>query len=334
MVDLLKVDSLDLSSTSLYTLPPKTSPIMKRAIFLSLIFALALNSEKLSAQQRYYKGNTHIHMYGWSGDIKDSTYTPEVVVADYIARGYDFLVFTNHGNWFDASSYSTPTLTIISGEEAGISGKGRWGHFSAVGINAQVVGKGLTHQQLIDSIIAAGGIPFLNHPRFNLIPLNATHVIDSMKSGLHHMEVWNGTTVSQPPPDDMSVWDSVLSTGRLMYGIACDDSHKKSHQGKAWIMVYAASNKEEDLLKAIREGGYYATNGAMIDSIARSSSGIYVRSSDADRIRFIGKNGIELTSFAGKEASYAFKGNETYVRAEVVNAQGQRAWTQPVMVKR
>ncbi|OGU30839.1 MAG: hypothetical protein A2X67_07480 [Ignavibacteria bacterium GWA2_55_11] len=315
-------------------MPFKESEPMKRSLMLSATLLFIFFSPLLDAQKRYYKGNTHTHCYPWSGDIRDSSYTAEAVVSQYSARRYDFIVFTNHGTWFDASGLSTPEMTVISGSEVGISGKGRWGHFSAVGLDAKLSGAGLTHQQLIDSIVAHGAIAFVNHPRFSMIPLTAVHVLDSMTSNLRHMEVWNGATAKEPPPNDISVWDSVLSTGRLMYGISCDDSHRSGHQGKAWIMVYASSNRQSDLLAAIRNGDFYATNGIVMDSISTSAQQVFVKSSNGDRIRFIGDGGKDLLSLEGGEGSYAIKGNEVYVRAEVSNASGQRAWIQPVIVER
>lgn len=286
-----------------------------------------------SAQTRFYKGNTHIHCYPWSGDIRDSTYTADVVVDSYRNLGYDFIVFTNHGTWFDAAQMSIPTFTIINGSEVGISRNGRWGHFTVVGLDARISGAGLTHQQLIDTINAHGAIPFVNHPRFSQIPLIAAHIIDSMKSGLHHMEMWNAVTISQPPPDDISVWDSVLSTGRLMYGVACDDSHRPAHQGKAWIMVRSLSNRTEHLLAAIRAGDFYGSNGVVLESIEMTPERYSVVSQNGKEIRFIGRNGSVLSTVAGKSGSYLIKGTEGYVRAEVIGESEERAWGQPVMIE-
>ncbi len=283
-------------------------------------------------QKKYYKGNTHTHCYPYSGDITDTSYTGQKVVAQYKAKGYDFLVFTDHGAWWNAKILSTPDFTVINGSECGISGSGRWGHFTGLKLSQRISGVNLSHQQMIDAIKSQGGVPFINHPRYSQIPITAKQIIDDMQNNLFHQEIWNGVTISQPPPDDISVWDSVLSTGRIMYGVASDDSHKESNQGKGWIMVYASSNNEDTLVNEIRKGNFYSSTGIIIDSIYYSTALIFVKSTNGDTIRFIGKNGVTLKSIIGSEGSYSISGEELYVRAEISNSLGKRGWIQPMMV--
>jgi predicted metal-dependent phosphoesterase TrpH len=283
-------------------------------------------------QKRYYKGNTHTHCYPYSGDITDTSYSGDKVVSQYKARGYDFLVFTDHGAWWNAKVLSTPDFTVINGSECGISGSGRWGHFTGLKLLKRISGVNLSHQQMIDSINAQGGISFINHPRYSQIPITAKQIINEMRNNLFHQEIWNGVTVGQPPPDDITVWDSVLSTGRIIYGVASDDSHKESNQGKGWIMVYASSNNEDTLVNEIRKGNFYSTTGIIIDSIYYSPSSIFIRSSNGETIRFIGKNGSTLKTVIGTEGSYSINGDEIYVRAEISNSTGKRGWIQPMMI--
>jgi hypothetical protein len=283
-------------------------------------------------QKRYYKGNTHTHCYPHSGDITDTSYSGAKVVGQYKSKGYDFLVFTDHGAWWNAKVLSTPDFTVINGSECGISGSGRWGHFTGLKLTQRISGVNLSHQQMIDAIKSQGGVPFINHPRYSQIPITAKQIINDMQNNLFHQEIWNGVTIGQPPPDDISVWDSVLSTGRIMYGVASDDSHKESNQGKGWIMVYASSNNEDTLVNEIRKGNFYSTTGIIIDSIYYSPSSIFIRSSNGETIRFIGKNGSTLKTVIGTEGNYSITGDEIYVRAEISNSMGKRGWIQPMMI--
>ena len=130
---------------------------------------------------------------------------------------------------------------------------------------------------MIDTIKGQGGVPFINHPRYSQIPITANQIINDMQNNLFHQEIWNGITVGQPPPNDITVWDSVLSTGRIMYSVASDDSHNKSNQGKGWIMVYASSNNEDTLVNEIRKGNFYSSTGLILDSIYYSPSSIFVK---------------------------------------------------------
>jgi len=50
------------------------------------------------------------------------------------------------------------------------------------------------------------------------------------------------------------------------------------------------------------------------------------------RIQFIGRQGRVLSEVTTPTASYAFKGDEGYVRARVLESNGKVAWIQPVPV--
>jgi hypothetical protein len=50
------------------------------------------------------------------------------------------------------------------------------------------------------------------------------------------------------------------------------------------------------------------------------------------RVQFIGHGGQILTEATERSATYAFKGNEGYVRAKVIESNGRMAWVQPVSV--
>jgi hypothetical protein len=302
---------------------------MNLKLILPLLLLLA--ASEVIPQQRYYKGNTHTHSYPQSTDA-DTAWTGANAAAFYKQHGYDFIAFTEHGAWWDAGPLSSTGFLVISAEEAGISKNGRWGHFTAIPMRSRVSGSGLTHQQLVDLIAATGGIPFLNHPRYSAIPITAVQVIDSMKQSLAHMEIWNGTTASQAGPDDISVWDSVLATGRKIYGVASDDAHREGHALKGWIMVRARSLAQDSIVRAIRDGDFYSSTGIVFDSIAYSPAALYVKSSNATVVRFIGKGGVVLSTVQGNEARYEASGDEVYVRAEAANAENQHGWTQPVMV--
>jgi hypothetical protein len=299
----------------------------KRTFLLLLICAISVSF----AQKRYYKGNTHTHSFPHSGDAA-KTWNADTAVARYKAAGYDFLVFTEHGEYWNADSLSTPDFTVISGEEAGISGSGRWGHFTAMNISSKIIGRNKTHQALLDEIAGQGGLGFLNHPRWTVIPISASKIIDSMKQNLRHVEVYNGNT-DKPTRFDTSLWDSVLTTGRVMYGVASDDTHKESHFGKGWICVYASSKHPDTLLTAIRNGEFYASNGIVIDTIGRGPGKLFVRSTNGTRIKFIGGSGRILAVVAANEATYTVRGDEGYVRAEISNGLDQTAWSQPLMIR-
>jgi hypothetical protein len=300
-----------------------------RNLLLLLILCSTL-SPFAESQYRYYRGTTHTHTY--PGSDADASFTPQKAVDTYKSLGYDFIAVTEHGGYWNAATYSSPGMLVINGEEVGISGNGRWGHFTALNIKSQVTGKNRTHQSTIDVMCQAGALPFLNHPAYSQIRITARQVIDSMKNNLKHIEMYNGVNVAAAGAQDMAVWDSVLSTGRLLYGVACDDAHRESHVGKGWVMVRAGALHPDSITQAIAKGDFYPTTGIIIDSVSYSPNAVYVHSSNGTRIRFIGKNGATLATVDSAGAAYRVRGDEVYVRAEITNASSQKGWIQPMMV--
>jgi hypothetical protein len=51
-------------------------------------------------------------------------------------------------------------------------------------------------------------------------------------------------------------------------------------------------------------------------------------------IQFIGRKGKILKTTVTNPAVYSIGGNETYVRAKIVESNGKQAWTQPVFLKK
>jgi hypothetical protein len=51
------------------------------------------------------------------------------------------------------------------------------------------------------------------------------------------------------------------------------------------------------------------------------------------QVQFIGQGGKVLKTLTTSPAVYDVQGNEGYVRAKVVESNGQFAWTQPIQVR-
>lgn len=177
----------------------------------------------------------------------------------------------------------------------------------------------------------------------------------ALKVVCHPDFLWGATAeelLKLPPFDALEVyndpattvwtgsWDVLLSHGRRVWAIACDDTHNlHSHAGHGWIMARAEGLDLPLILKAIAQGDFYATNGPVIDDIRcdseRKKVFLKLDGEKPRRIVFRGKEGKALANMEGLDASYEIKGNELYVRAEVIDLEtGKRAWTQPLFVEK
>lgn len=208
-------------------------------------------------------------------------------------------------------------------------------------------------------------IPHLNHPNFGWA-VTAEDI--KQLTGEHFFEVYNGHPLVHNYGDSLhsgmeEIWDQVLTyylknDKGMMYGIAVDDSHhyhdfssKQSNPGRGWIMVRADSLTPSSIIRALESGKFYSSTGVMLSKINQTGGELMVEVDSEEnvsyQIQFWGtltsnpdSTGILLEEKPGPKASYAFTGDELYVRAKVVSDKLKKnpykagevevAWAQPV----
>ena len=147
------------------------------------------------------------------------------------------------------------------------------------------------------------------------------------------MEVYNAHTRDY----DEDLWDRVLASGKLIYGMAADDSHRLySEAGKGWIVVRSDVLDRQPIKEAIDAGDYYASSGIILNDYDVDSKEMIVDSQNGTLIEFIGTLGEVLKSVEGAYGFYQFAAKdglfnplEFYVRARISDVSGKYAWTQP-----
>ena len=215
----------------------------------------------------------------------------------------------------------------------------------------------------------------LNHPNFHyaITPHDLAHAVIE-----RHFEVFNGHPhVNQRGdtrrPSVERLWD-IVNTIRLvelasppLFGLATDDSHDyhgppgDSRPGRGWVMVRAAYLTPEHVVRAIKQGDFYASSGVDLRDVAYdadrralrvavrpaagatytvqfigSLTGVDTRgeplepaadpAADAKeqgrhRHRYSDRIGEVLATVEGVEAEYRLTGQELYVRAVVTSSQ-------------
>lgn len=217
------------------------------------------------------------------------------------------------------------------------------------------------YRQLIDEIYAQGGVPQINHPNLfwtvkpqDVLPIERPFLLE-VWNGVPGANNLGGTEDGELGLGAEQLWDVLLSAGKIVYGTATDDTHDyvnfdqsavRLTPGKAWIVVRAPQLTKAEFNKALLEGRFYASNGIPIDDYTVDDQRISIsigvmpngdwpggRDWPGNRrfvTRFIGQGGTVLAEVPGPNPSYAFKGDETYVRASILDSDGRRAWTQPV----
>ena len=335
-------------------------PIMIRlallaTLSLALVAAARVPSPLREQEARpavWLKGNTHTHTTESDGDS-----TPDVVTAWYREHGYQFLVLSDHN-----VLTSTDALNALHGKDGGfllIKGEevtDKFGdkpiHVNGLGVNERVEpqkGASLVDvlQRNVDAIRRASGVPHINHPNFGwafstdaLQQVRNTRLLEIF-NGHPHVNNLGGGGV----PGLEEVWDAILSSGTLMYGIAVDDAHTFKQPGnpavagpgRGWVTVRAPRLEARAILAALEDGQFYASTGVELADYAVTSRAMTVTVKKDTwskyRVQFIGKTGRVLQESLDSPAEYAFRGDEGYVRAKVLESNGRLAWCQPVMVK-
>jgi len=301
----------------------------------------------------WYKGNTHTHTLNSDGDS-----TPDEVVRWYRSHGYRFLVLTDHNfltsvDGLNALHGADERFLVVRGEEVTDAFDGKPLHVNGLNLARQVEpqhGTSIldTLQRTIDAIRAADAVPHVNHPNFRwaITPEELRQI-----HGNKLLEIFNG----HPEVNNLggggvlgleAVWDTVLTAGTLVYGIAVDDAHvfkdpgnpAVAGPGRGWVMVRAPRLEARALVDALERGDFYASTGVTLADYQVTPQAMTVKVAATTfakyRIQFIGSGGRLLREVADASAEYSFTGSEGYVRAKVLESNGLVAWCQPALVPR
>ena len=327
-------------------------PFGAAAILVMTAAARSQNPQPASpAAARWYKGNTHTHTVNSDGDS-----TPDEVVRWYREHGYQFLVLTDHNyltrvDGLNAVHGASDKFLVIQGEEVTSTASGKPIHVNGLAVESVVppaTGGSVLDvmQRNVDGVRSANGIPHVNHPNFGwaisadeLRQLERTRLFEVFNG---HPQVNNEGGGGVPGLEE--VWDRILTSGRLMYGIAVDDAHHfkrpgdpaASGPGRGWIYVRAARLEPRAIVEALERGDFYASTGVELATYDVTNAGVSLTVKATPwskyRVQFVGRDGRVLGEQTSPSASYAFKGDEGYVRARIAESNGQRAWLQPVPV--
>ena len=305
------------------------------------------------AKARWYRGNIHTHTTESDGDAE-----PAKVVSWYRRHGYDFLVLSDHNHLtlfeYGEGKRRFKRPLMIPGEEisANIKGGAIPIHINGVGLSRVVepidAGEIVpTIQANVNAIRQAGGIPSINHPNYKWA-FDHTHL--RLVDGLSLFEVFNGhpaTNVYGGPGkfSTEEIWDGVLSAGKVVFGVATDDSHNyhdftpaKSNPGRGWVAVRAQELTRDAIVAGLEMGDFYASTGVNLSDLVASPERVRLEIDPgpyqlySTRWRFVGKGGELLADVAGVSAEYEPSGDEGYVRAVVTSSGNTKAWTQPVFL--
>ena len=339
------------------------------------------------ANAAWYKGNTHTHSLNSDGNV-----APDEVVRWYRGHGYQFVVMTEHEYITDVAPLQAlfgaqEQFLVIQGQELTQAVRDpkhpdgeRQAHVNAINIGkvimpmqdgtksalsprvytvSEKVSIAETYTRNLGLIRAAGGVGQVNHPHVRW-SVRTDDMLDLPDNTL--FELWNGQLEinnlggtddsGQKALSTEALWDTLLSRGKRLWGVAVDDSHGFTHldepngapPGQAWVMVRADRLAPETIAASLAKGDFYASTGVALDDVTASEKEISIKIKTEIRprvfsitrfvTRFIGRDGKVLAEVPGSQPKYTIRGDEGYVRAAIMDSNGRRAWTQPVYLPR
>ena len=281
----------------------------------------------------FFKANFHCHTTESDGKLD-----PVAVVDFYRKAGYEILSITDHRK---VTQIRSDKLLLIPGIEIDYVLPGQWVHILGLGMKEEIAGRwnrSGTPQEGINLIRSLGGIAILAHPAWSL---NTPAFMRSL-TGLSGVEIWNSVS-TLPLNGDRADSSSLLdvtwaSGGELIPVYANDDSHPyKDEAGVAATMVQAEELTVPAVMNALNLGRFYATTGPRILQIEkRDNHEIVITCSPAESVIFYSdspwSNGRAVIGHGMTECGYSIQKQDHYIRIEIRDAAGRKAWSAPMKV--
>ena len=287
----------------------------------------------------WFRGNLHTH-----SDRSDGIAPPEQVLAEYRGAGYDFVVLTDHfeARWgwtvTDTANARDGGFTTLLGAELSSADWDDEDVFwvNALGLPADFPAPrdGEPHAAAIGRAAEAGAYNVLLHPGLtNLLDFDRLPI-----EHLHAVETYNqNAAVSWPDQaEGRYAVDALLARGCRLHVAVGDDAHWHHPWDRfaAWVEVRAERLEPEELLRALKAGAYYSTQGPRIDDVQVEDCRVRVACSRVRSVALTGIHGWRSDVVTGERLENAEldldKLRSPYWRLTITDAHGKRAWTNPI----
>lgn len=284
-----------------------------------------------AAPGQWYKANLHAHTTESDGKL-----SPAQKAAHYRRMGYQVLAITDHEKVVPCGDYQAHDFLCLEGLEIGSGRSDSGGNFHIVGLGLPVgfADYPKDHPQAtLDAIAAAGGLAFIAHPYWScliaqdLLGLGNCLGIEVINYGCE-VEIAKGISSVH--------WDDALVRGARYFCFGVDDGHRCGWDFYGgFTMIKAEELTAPAVLDALRRGQCYASMGPLIHDLRVTEDGIEVDCTPAQVINFVANNQGGWCHLCERgplvqSARYLRSGRERYVRVEIVDEAGRRAWSQPL----
>ena len=304
-----------------------------------------MNALSLTEATRTCKGDVHVHTT--KSDGRD---TPDAILDRLLTCGFDFCCLADHDQVGIPGEKAG--LLLLQGQEA----SAETGHIVVLDSPLVREPSWSTGEQL-DAFGASGGVTVLSHPKIREftssreLSYGPTRLLEELAGRYDGIEIYTHNVGSGPRSamDRLDViWSAaVLAWGahakcpfRPVWGIASSDAHDVSRiVPDVGIVAWPEDRSTEAIVAAIRQGAFYAlaNTTARFSALHLEGRVLSVCASGAGVIRVIGVGGNPVHAVAGNDTAplrlrYTVRGDEGYLRVEAIDARGQYAYSNPVLL--
>lgn len=281
-----------------------------------------------ATNRKQLKVNFHTHA-GVCLPNKCGELPMDEVITAYRKAEYDALAISNHNEYVPPPQNNE--LLVIDAIEYTAHP-----HMNLVGTSHF---HDIPHQQAIDKALEEGAFVILNHPNWIHQRYWPIDLMLELK-GYIGIEILN-PVINRLQGSGLAVdtWDTLLSSGRPVWGFGNDDFHQWRDIERAYNIISAQSNDFSSIKAAVLEGCFYVSNGLALRSLTLNRNTLEVEASffgesyvNQFEYTLIGYNGRVLDKSVGKRVILNFNENEPYIRAEVRAQNGLLLFLQPMIL--
>ncbi|MCY2929906.1 MAG: CehA/McbA family metallohydrolase [Planctomycetota bacterium] len=281
----------------------------------------------------WLKAALHVHTTASDGKV-----SPREALEAYRRLGYDVVALTDH----DRVTLADPPegLTLLTGAEwaAAVPDSPAGFHFVTIGIGpveaAPIAALHNRPAKMAALLRTLCPLVIVAHPYWSAL---TTELLASLGPA-GALEVYNhGCELEDALGYSHYAWDQLLARGHHWLGLAVDDSHWSTpDHGGAWVMIKSPDRSPASILAALASGCFYSSTGPAIESFCLSNRTVTLRCSAAASILFRcnGSLGTGLHRPGPGEsltfAEHLLPARARFVRAEVTDSAGGKAWTNPI----
>lgn len=282
--------------------------------------------ENLSGQ--WLRGNLHTHTTN-----SDGKRPPQAVIDDYAARGYGFLMLSDHDVYTSPemlAALDNRGLVLIPGNE--ISARGP--HMLHVNCN-QRIEPDRQRQTVIDQANQAGGFIIVNHPNWEERFSHCPQELMEQWQNYAGLEIYNGV-IGRLDGSQYALdrWDMLLSAGRRVWGYANDDCHRETGDIElGWNVVNVPQRTVAAVVNALQTGRFYTSTGVVINRLQVNGNRIRIETENAQRIVAMQQVGKRFAIADASSIEVEVPEGAKYVRFECWGGGETFAWTQPFFVE-